>query len=105
MPSVSIKWGIMDDGACPICKAINGYTWTFETGKDVFPNELVHPQYGEVWNISEGSKAHEHHGTGLGGFPASCRCHVTPEFNLSDLLVKIKRLRDEVKAEYGAETP
>jgi hypothetical protein len=86
----------MDDRTCPVCKALNGYQWVFETGKDVFGNDLIHPAYGIVWNTQIGSQAHGHTG-------ANCRCHITSELDLSDLLMQVKQLHDEVIAEYGGE--
>lgn len=101
MPSVSITWHTQkDDRVCPICQAIDGYTWTFDK---VVPDSLMHPQHGEVWNIYVGSLAHEHqqHGGSKYGLMSNCRCHIEPHFDLKDLLVKVKKLRAEVKAEYG----
>lgn len=110
MPSVSATWKAKNDArTCPICKAMNGYTWVF---KDVVPDSLVHPSFGEVWNTSIGSLAHEHQQTILSGHKISrtmkygllsnCRCHVEPHFDLKDLLVLIKKLRDEIKGEVEA---
>jgi len=95
VPTVSITWRIMDSNACPVCKAIDGYTWIFT---DQIPDNLVHPQYGEVWNTSIGSLAHEHFSAKQGGFPSSCRCHIEPEFDLKDLLTKVRALHDEIKS-------
>jgi hypothetical protein len=47
----------MDDNACPICKAINGYTWTFSG--EPMPNVLVHPQFGVVWDVATGTVDYE----------------------------------------------
>jgi len=80
----------MDDRTCPICMAMNGYTWTFEAGKDDFGNELFHPTYGVVWNIHMGSKAHGH-------ATDNCRCGMSTRFDLSDLLEKVKIFHDKVK--------
>jgi hypothetical protein len=77
---------------CPICTVLEGYTWTFE---NAVPDSLTHPQFGEVWNTSIGSAAHEK------GMVSTCRCHIEPKFDLKDLVDKVKKLRDEVKAEYN----
>jgi hypothetical protein len=83
-----------DDKVCPICNAIDGYTWIIESGKNVFYNSLTHPAYGIVWDVNQGSQAHGHHGN-------NCRCHITPEFDLSDLVRKTEKLYEAVKTEYG----
>ena len=61
------------------------------------PNSLTHPQFGEVWNTTMGSAAHEK------GMHSTCRCHITPQFDLKDLVAKIKKLHDEVKTETEGE--
>jgi hypothetical protein len=104
MPSVNVTWHTQKDGAvCPICRAIEGYTWTFV---DVVPDSLVHPVYGEVWNIHLGSLAHELHfstpkasgGTSrVHGLMSNCRCHITSEFNLKDILEALTTLRNSLR--------
>jgi hypothetical protein len=92
MPSVSITWHTQhDDRVCPICEAIDNYTWTF-TGS--VPDSLIHPEHGEVWNIHLGSLAHEHKNHRL---MSNCRCHITPSFDLKDVLEAVKKLRDNIK--------
>ena len=78
----------MDDKACPICKAINGYTWTV-TGT---VNSLAHPLYGEVWNKASGVNIHEHY-----GIPGPCRCHVDINIDMNGTLAKIRTLHDRIK--------
>lgn len=90
MTSISITWHIRDGNACPICKAINGYTWTFTDG---VPDELVHPEFGVVWTIQQGSAAHEVPGT-----YGYCRCSITNEIDLSNLIMRFTRIRDLIKA-------
>lgn len=94
MPSVSITWHTLKDGhkICPVCLAIDNYTWVFT---DEIPDTLIHPVYGEVWNTAQGSAVHER---GLANGP--CRCHVEPKFSLKDLEDLVRKLRDELKAEY-----
>lgn len=88
MASITITWHILDDAACWICKQINGYTWTFTDG---VPDELVHPEFGVVWSVSMGSMAHGH--------PRQfCRCSLTNTLDLSDLIVRMTRIRDLIKA-------
>ena len=103
MPSLSITWHSMQDKrVCPVCEAADGYTWTFHTGQDELTGQLVHPKYGVIWDLSRGSLAHEHHGAGLGGFPAQCRCHITYAIDPLDIVAKIKQitatLRNAVEA-------
>jgi hypothetical protein len=102
MSKLMLTWHSQhDDRVCPICRQLDGYVWTFETGKDEFGTELVHPSFGVVWNVYVGSAAHEHFKAKMSGYPSSCRCHITAEFDLSDLLAKVQKLHDEVVAEYG----
>jgi uncharacterized protein with gpF-like domain len=95
--TASITWHTQhDDRVCPICKAIDGYVWTFE---GLVPNSLTHPVYGEVWNTSIGSLAHSH------GTKSNCRCHIIPQFDLKDLADKIRELREKIEAKCdGMET-
>jgi hypothetical protein len=97
MPSVSITWHTQhDDRVCPICNAIDNYTWTFE---GVVPNSLIHPVYGEIWNVVTGSLAHENKALGKTIMFSQCRCGIEPHFDLKDLLESVKKLRDSLKAE------
>ena len=100
MPSVSITWHTLKDGhkICPICQDIDGAKWTFN---DVVPDSLVHPSHGEVWNVVTGSLAHE--AKGIKTF-SQCQCSIEPQFELKDLLEKVKKLRDAVKATLEAPT-
>ena len=101
-PTVSITWHAVNDArTCPVCQAIDGYTWTFT---DEVPDSLEHPMYGEVWNTSVGSAAHEHFGAKMGGFPSNCRCHIESEFDLKDIIDKLKLLRDDIKQSLEAST-
>jgi len=96
MPSLSITWHAKMDGrTCPICKAMNNYTWVFEANKDNLGDELVHPQFGVVWSLAQGSRAHGHE-------RYNCRCHITHSFSLSDVKAKVQRIGEMVKA--AAET-
>jgi len=91
MAIIYVTWhATMDDRTCPVCMALDGYVWSFETGKDLFPDVLVHPAYGNVWDVNRGSKAHGHTNQ-------NCRCSMTPNFDLSDIVAKIQVLHDEVQ--------
>ena len=88
MPSINVTWkAVMDEKVCPICRALNGYTWTFITGKDSMGNSLVHPQFGIVWDVHRGSQAHGH-------LQYNCRCHIEPQIDIDDLRAKIQQLLD-----------
>jgi hypothetical protein len=77
-----------DDRVCPVCREIDGYTWIFEVGKDELNGVLTHPTYGIVWDSQVGSLAHGHRG--------NCRCHITYEVNLDDLLQKVMAIHQIV---------
>jgi hypothetical protein len=105
MPTVSITWHTLKDGhpICPICKAIDGYTWTFD---GEVPDSLVHPQYGEIWNVTLGSLAHEiqqHRGSKY-GLMAQCKCNVEPKIiSLKDLADAVRELKNKLKEQLGEE--
>lgn len=103
MPSISITWhAMMDERTCPVCRILHGYTWTFVTGKDILGDSLVHPQWGIVWNVAQGSQAHGHE-------QYNCRCHIESHLDVSDLRAKIQQMlvmavegaRFEVFVRYG----
>jgi len=105
MVALSVTWhALMDYRTCPICMAINGYTWmetigpgvgtTVSTVQGGFRTFLVHPTYGVVWDMQQGSKAHGHE-------RYNCRCHVTAEVDLSDLRRRIEAIYNIVKAKYA----
>ena len=65
---------------CKLCKALEGYTKTFETGKDKFPEVLTHPDYGVVWNVKLDAQTHIH-------LNDKCRCTLKTEFDISDIII------------------
>lgn len=92
MPSLSITWHTMkDERVCTVCQALEGYTWTFECGKDSMDGTLFHPSFGVVWNMSEGSAAHGHDS-------GTCRCHITHDIHLADVIARLTRIRNNIKA-------
>lgn len=97
--AVSLTWHTKKDGhqICPICQAIDGYKWTFE---DTVPDSLIHPTYGEVWNVQIGSLAHEHqlHKGSKYGIFAECKCNVEGRIeSLAGLAASVKKLKENVK--------
>ena len=90
MAKVFIEWHSMkDDKVCPICEFLNGYIWVFQTGENMIGESLNHPQFGEVWNVNLGSKAHGHDDD-------NCRCSMSSDFDLSDTLYMVKELREHL---------
>lgn len=99
MPTLTITWHIQDDNACLICKALNGYTWVFEAGKDILTDALWHPVFGVVWSLADGSSAHGYHKR------YNCRCHIEPHYNLEDVLAKCVFLKEILsESTEGSET-
>lgn len=48
--TLRITWTTQrDPQVCPICKALEGYTWILEVG-DPLPKQLIHPIYGPVYD-------------------------------------------------------
>ncbi len=77
--SLRMTWTTQKDShVCPICKALEGYTWILEVGASC-PKKLIHPVYGPVYDTrpsSEGSLVKEENGS-------SCRCTLKYGFDLS----------------------
>ena len=85
MAFISVTWQSMHDAkVCPVCRDIDGYTWTFEVGKGELTGQLIHPKHGVVWTIDQGSQAHGHKG--------NCRCMLTHELNIQDLIEKTNQI-------------
>ena len=92
MPSITVTWhSHMDERACKICKALNGYEWVFIAGKDVMTDSLWHPMYGQVWSLSQGSNAHGHNFERY-----NCRCTLTFKLDAEDVLAKSVFLREQL---------
>ena len=90
MTSVTLRWVTAADGnVCPICLELGkSGIWTFPVGPGMFPTSLCHDEFGLVWDIAFGSAAHGHHHN------YSCRCGLTAEWDLKDLVAKLTVLRD-----------
>jgi len=92
MPTLTITWhAVMDDRTCSTCKALNGYTWIFEAGKDMFDGNLRHYLGWVVWDVYRGSQAHGHE-------RFNCRCTISYEIDLEDVLAKCVYLREVAQA-------
>ena len=70
---------------------LDGYTWTFEAGKNEFTGVLTHPFYGVVWDEARGSLAHE-----LPSVTGICRCRLTHILDVKDLVDRVKAIRDSL---------
>jgi hypothetical protein len=96
MPIIIITWHTAhDDRVCKICNAIDGYNWIFVVGKDVMTDALIHPMYGIVWSMSQGSNAHAR-GYGSGQLN-NCRCQISYQLFVEDILAKCVFLREVVQ--------
>src|SRR5665647_2145257 len=48
--ALSITWTTQKDSqVCPICKALEGYTWILEIGAPL-PKQFIHPVHGPVYD-------------------------------------------------------
>lgn len=76
--NVITVWRTQKDGhVCPICKALDGYTWTFDAGEP-YPKQLIHPLYGPVFDMrpaADGSLVKEQKGH-------QCRCTLEHQFEV-----------------------
>jgi len=95
MPTLTITWHnhpeLSKTGSCPTCKALNGYTWIFEAGKDMFDGTLQHYTGWVVWDVVRGSQAHGHE-------RYNCNCTLSYEIDLEDVLAKCVYLRELAQA-------
>jgi hypothetical protein len=98
MPIQTITWHAhVDEKTCPICKALNGFTWRFQAGKDIMTDALFHPVFGIVWSLSQGSNAHDHTFGGAygSGDENNCRCFLDGyKLDLEDVLAKCVFLKE-----------
>ncbi len=89
MTSITVTWHTMeDDRVCPICKALNNYTWIFEAG--TFKGSLEHPMFGVVSTAEHGSTVQHSYG--------ECRCRVSWEIDWTSTINVLTRIRDNIKA-------
>ena len=97
MAIYAIMWHThLDDRACKICVALDGYIWVFDTSKgDILTDALMHPVHGIVWSLTEGSNAHSR---GYGSSHINnCRCFITTTITAEDILAKCTYLADIIK--------
>ncbi len=77
--TLRIIWATQKDTqVCPVCKALEGYSWSLSVG-DSTPKELIHPVYGSVYDMRPAAdcslvKEENSH---------ICRCTLKHEFELS----------------------
>lgn len=81
MPDMTVRWNaIMDRRTCTVCQHLDGYIWHFPVMQGGFPDTLIHPVYGSVWDmISDASLTHD-----------VCRCHLEYEFDTSDITAQLE---------------
>jgi hypothetical protein len=92
MPTITITWdATLDERTCPICRALHGHTWIYAVTQKPIPDELVHPQYGVVWNKTVGSQAHGHE-------RFNCRCTIPYRIDVSDLKPRIEAIKTDLEA-------
>ncbi len=81
--TVITVWRTRKDGhVCPICKALEGYTWTRDV-EDPHPKQLVHPIYGPVYDMrpaADCSLIIEEQGH-------QCRCKLEHQFEVSNIAI------------------
>src|SRR4030042_2560758 len=94
MPTLKVTWHTKKDQiVCPICRSLEGYTWTFDTRKnDKVRDVLKHPVHGAVWG-PQGSLIKEEHG--------KCRCEIKTEIDWSDAVAKLAKIQDTLAATRG----
>ena len=80
-----------DKRVCPVCRELDGYTWTIEVGESTAINELTHPAYGVVCDRARGSRAHEH------GSYGECRCQLSFDVDISDINKRLDEILAELK--------
>jgi hypothetical protein len=78
--TVKTIWKTQKDGeVCATCKALDGYTWSFDAGEP-YPKQLIHPLYGPVYDLrpaADGSMIKEKKGH-------RCRCTLEHQFDVSN---------------------
>ena len=94
MPIMKVIWHTKKDAlVCPVCRSLEGYSWTFDTSKnDKMGDVLEHPVYGAVWGL-QGSLIKEENG--------KCRCEIKHEIDLSDVGARLKKIRDTLASKHG----
>ena len=102
MATATVTWHTQhDDRVCPICKDIDGYIWTFN---GAIPDSLIHPKWGEVWNTTTGSLAHEHqlHKGSKYELISKCRCEVEGKItSLKEEAEAVRKLKNKIKEALG----
>ena len=91
--TLRIIWRTQEDSqVCPLCKALEGYTWTLNAG-ELYPKQLIHPFYGPVYDTrpaAQGSLVKEEHGH-------ICRCTLIHQFDVSNIFVRPQKANENTK--------
>jgi hypothetical protein len=94
MAIIKVTWRTRNDNrVCPICRKLEGYVWEFDSNANTMTNNLVHPEFGVVWTVNNGSGAHGHKGV-------ACRCDLPYDVDFSFEVKMALKLEEAVKAEY-----
>ncbi len=80
--TLRIIWRTQKDSeVCPVCKALEGYTWIVQAGER-FPKQLIHHEHGPVYDMRpavEGSLIKEKTGH-------ICRCKLLHQYDVTNML-------------------
>ena len=86
-------WRTQEDSqVCPLCKALEGHTWTLKAGEP-YPKQLIHPLYGPVYDTrpaAQGSLVKEE----LGHI---CRCTLIHQFDVSNIFSRAEHAYGNTK--------
>ena len=89
---LTLTWHtILDDRTCDICRPLNLKTWSYNTNTERFPDFLVDPKEGLVWDCVEDEP--RTHGQSIN----DCRCGLTWTFDTSEIKNKILELTGKVE--------
>jgi len=98
MPTLTFIWHThFDLGTCKVCKGVHGYQWLHQIGIRQFPQTLVHPVHGPVWDcVADQPLSHGYMGR-RGKW--RCRCRLAWVVDDRDLVEEIRSLRQTVRLE------
>lgn len=94
MAIMTITWHThLDERTCPVCAPLDGKEYVFHTS-GVFPAVLRDGSGRVVWDCLRDIPMT--HGEASRAGPWNCRCWLTWEFDLSDLIEQERRIREEL---------